>query len=94
MGLTAMFSSQHANFSGFSEVHLKVSKTIHKAFVEVSEEGTEASAATVVVFVDRIAKPRTPLPVEFFCDRAFVFLIRDNESKNLLFMGNFQEPSS
>lgn len=91
MGLTDMFSSQHANFTGFTEVHLTVSKTIHKSFVDVSEEGTEAAAATVIVLVERIA--RTPLPVDFICDRPFVFLIMDNESKNLLFMGAYQEPS-
>jgi serpin B len=62
---------------------------LHKAFVEVNEEGTEAAAATAVV----IGKPSAPpQPKEFRADRPFVFAIRDNATGAVLFMGRYTGP--
>ncbi|KAK3863549.1 hypothetical protein Pcinc_030699 [Petrolisthes cinctipes] len=94
MGVTDMFSVQKANLTGFAVLpqNLYVSKVIHKSFVEVGEEGTEAAAATVVVAVTRSGHSRVPLPIQFHCNRPFIFLLRDNVTKNLLFMGTYQDP--
>ncbi|KAK3863548.1 hypothetical protein Pcinc_030698 [Petrolisthes cinctipes] len=90
MGVTDMFSAQHANFTRFTSRHLAVSKIIHKSFVEVSEEGTEAAASTVVVFAERTSSI-SPV-VMFHCNKPFIFLIMDNQYQNLLFIGAFQDP--
>lgn len=96
MGVVDLFSDVHANLTQFANVSPKlyVSKVIHKAFVEVGEEGTEAAAATVVIAVTRSGHSRVPLPIEFHCDRPFIFIIRDNQTKNLLFMGSYQNPGT
>jgi serpin B len=64
---------------------------IHKAFVDVNEEGTEAAAATAVVF-DAGSAPRTPIP--FQADHPFLFLIRHNATGSILFMGRALDPRS
>ena len=58
---------------------------IHKALVEVNEEGTEAAAASVVG-MGRMAMP------SFMADHPFLFLILDNKSGSILFMGRFANP--
>lgn len=94
MGVVDLFSDAHANLTQFAKVspNMYVSKVIHKAFVDVGEEGTEAAAATVIITATRSGHSRVPLPIEFHCDRPFIFIIRDNQTKNLLFMGSYQHP--
>lgn len=68
---------------------LVLSKVVHKAFVEVNEEGTEAAAATAAVMMLRCA----PLPpASFIADHPFLFFIRHNPSMNVLFAGRFCSP--
>ena len=81
-----------ADFSGINgERDLFLSAVIHKAFVDVNEEGTEAAAATgAVVNVTSIQLPvETPV---FRADHPFVFAIRDNKSGCLLFLGRLTDP--
>ncbi|KAK4312101.1 hypothetical protein Pmani_016455 [Petrolisthes manimaculis] len=92
MGVTDMFSTQKANLTGFVVQNLLVSKIIHKSFVNVDEGGTEAAAATVRKLRFRSIHKRPPLPIQFHCNRPFIFLLRDNVTKNLLFMGSYQDP--
>lgn len=76
-----------ADFSGMSQSgrrELGIGGVFHKAFIAVNEEGTEAAAATGIPFV---GGPMPPPPPQFFADRPFVFLIRDPQSKTILFMG-------
>lgn len=96
MGVVDLFSEVNANLTQFAKVspNMFVSKAIHKAFVDVGEEGTEAAAATVIIAVTRSGHSRVPLPIEFHCDRPFIFIIRDNHTKNLLFMGSYLNPST
>ncbi len=68
---------------------LKIDEVYHKAFVEVSEEGTEAAAATAVVIV----RKSISIPVEFIANRPFMFMIRENKNGNILFMGRVVNPS-
>ena len=83
MGMPIAFSDA-ANLSRMTRSNdLKIDEVFHKAFVEVSEEGTEAAAATAVVIVLKSIS----IPVEFFANRPFIFVIRENKDGNILFMG-------
>ena len=90
MGMTDAFSPR-ADFSGmgWSKGDLWIGQIKHKAFVEVNEEGTEAAAATAVEMVTRGLPPREP---EFRADHPFLFLIRDNETGTVLFIGRMANP--
>jgi len=89
MGIVDAFSLTDADFSGMNgRKDLYISAVIHKAFVDVNEEGTEAAAATAVVIR---AKSKRITPV-FRADRPFLFLIRHNPTGAILFMGRLTEP--
>ena len=80
-----------ADFSGMDGTKkLYISAVLHKAFVEVNEEGTEAAAATAVVIRTRSAR-RYP---SFRADHPFLFLIRDKATGSILFLGRYAEPPS
>ena len=90
LGLTDAFDAQRADFSGISLNPLFISDVVHKAFVEVNEEGTEAAAATGVI----IRTTSMPAPPKVFrADRPLLFLIRENTSGKTLFMGRLSDPS-
>uniref|UniRef100_A0A8C1Q293 Serpin B6 n=1 Tax=Cyprinus carpio TaxID=7962 RepID=A0A8C1Q293_CYPCA len=89
MGMEDVFNLQKVNLSGMSSNNdLVVSKVIHKAFVEVNEEGTEAAAATGVVVMNRCLR----IPQFFNADHPFLFFIRHNPTKSILFYGRFCSP--
>ncbi len=91
MGMTDAFSS-NANFSGINgKRDLFISAVIHKAYVDVNEEGTEAAAATAVTIkLTSIGPSRTPV---FRADHPFLFLIRDNHTNSILFIGRVMNPN-
>ena len=90
MGAEEMFIPGKADLSGISSEPLCVSKIVHKAFVEVDEEGTEAAAATAI----GVAVMSMPLPKPMFkADHPFLFIIRQNESGAILFLGRLMKPS-
>ena len=90
LGMTDAFSSK-ADFSGISTAEgLMISQVIHKAFVDVNEEGTEAAAATAVT-IRAQAVFRRPPPVVFRADHPFVFMIRDRDTNAILFLGRLQK---
>jgi len=89
MGMPAAFSLPPADFSGMTGTKdLYISKVIHKAYVDVNEEGTEAAAATAVVMLKSVAV----MPLEFKADHPFVFLIRENHTGSILFIGRIVDP--
>ncbi|XP_052434659.1 leukocyte elastase inhibitor isoform X11 [Carassius gibelio] len=89
MGMEDVFDGKKVNLSGMSPNNdLVVSKVIHKAFVEVNEEGTEAAAATAVV----VMKKGRRIPRAFIADHPFLFFIRHNPTKSILFCGRFCSP--
>ncbi|KAL9959831.1 hypothetical protein ACROYT_G033188 [Oculina patagonica] len=90
MGAKEMFIPGKADLSGISTEPLFVSKVVHKAFVEVNEEGTEAAAATAIG-VNTFSMP-LPKPV-FKADHPFLFLIRHNDSGAILFLGRLMRPA-
>jgi serpin B len=88
-----------ADFSGINgrtppdAESLFVSAVLHKAFVDVNEEGTEAAAATAVAMVMRgLPSPPTPVPI-FRADHPFLFGICDRNSGALLFLGRMLDPT-
>ena len=91
MGMPDAFDPELADFSAMvGQKELYISAVIHKAFLEVNEEGSEAAAATgVVVGVTSIA----PSPPIFKADHPFVFFIRDNKSQSILFLGRVLNPA-
>jgi serine protease inhibitor len=94
MGMPQAFSSS-ADFSGMTgHRDFAISEVIHKAYVDVNEEGTEAAAATAVTMrALAMPAPQAPPPV-FRADHPFVFMIRDNRSASILFMGRMADPRS
>ena len=65
---------------------------IHKAYINVNEEGTEAAAATGIM-MEATAMRHEPPPIVFRADHPFLFLIRDNKSGGILFMGRVTDPT-
>ena len=70
---------------------LYVSDVVHKAFVSVDENGTEAAAATAVI-VGTTSMPQGP--VDFTMDRPFIYLIRDIPTGAVLFLGRVTDPAA
>ena len=91
LGMKAAFAD--ADFTGMhtNSEHLFITHVLHKAFVDVNEDGTEAAAATAVV-VGREIVSANPQPKEFRADRPFVFAIRDNATNTTLFLGRYCGP--
>lgn len=89
LGMVDAFDLQKANFSGMSPNNdLVLSKVVHKSFVEVNEEGTEAAAATGAVMMMRCLMRAE----RFYADHPFLFFIRHNPTKSVLFYGRFCSP--
>ncbi|HOW73849.1 MAG TPA: serpin family protein [Phycisphaerae bacterium] len=85
MGMADAFSGR-ANFSGMDgQRGLFISHVLHKAFVDVNEQGTEAAAATGVIM-------KSSAPPVFRADHPFIFLIRDIPSNTVLFIGRLMNP--
>lgn len=92
MGIIDAFSNSKANFAGMDgrSNWLYIAAVIHKAFVDVNEEGTEAAAATAVV-IGAMSAP-APSPT-FRADHPFVFLIQENQTGSILFIGRVTDPT-
>ena len=89
MGMPSAFLLSLADFSGMTgKKDLFIGKVIHKAFVDVNEEGTEAAAATAVVMARGISRP-----LAFRADHPFMFLIRENKTGSILFIGRIVDPT-
>jgi serpin B len=89
MGIKDAFIPDIADFSGMDgTTDLYISHVLHKAFVEVNEEGTEAAAATAVIVATRA------ITDIFNADHPFVFLIQHEETGAILFMGKIMNPAA
>ena len=92
LGIRQAFSADSADFFGISDDTLFISEVKHKSFVEVNEEGTEAAAVTSIGMVTSTAFEMPRPPFEMVVDRPFVFLIRQQQSGSILFMGRVTDP--
>ncbi len=85
MGMSAAFDPNQADLSGMDGTRdLFISDVLHKAYVSVDEKGTEAAAATAVV-IGTTAMPVNVITLKI--DRPFIFVIQDNQSGTILFIG-------
>ena len=92
LGMKAAFDPDKADFSGISPEPLYISEALQKTFVEVKEEGTEAAAVTGI-HMDTLGLPeRPPTDFEMIVNRPFLFLIEDDTTGTILFMGIIYDP--
>ena len=85
MGMESAFDPNNANFDVIA-ADLYVSQVLHKAKIEVDEEGTKAAAVTVIVGNDATAIME-PEYYEFIADRPFIYVLQDTKTGMILFMG-------
>jgi serpin B len=91
MGMPLAFDQRRADFSGMSKRdELYLARVVHQAFVDVNESGTEAAAATGMVMGTKNGD-RSPV---FHADHPFLFLIRDQQTGTVLFMGRLVDPAA
>jgi serine protease inhibitor len=89
MGMPLAFTWPGADFSGMDGTeNLYIAKVLHKAYVDVNEEGTEAAAATAVIMALGAMQTRV-----FMADHPFIFLIQERTTGSILFMGRVVDPS-
>jgi serine protease inhibitor len=93
MGMGVAFDQDNADFSGINpERELYISRVLHKTFIDVNEEGTEAAAVTAVEIGETSYNPDEPIVRYFTADHPFLFAIRENSSGTILFMGRVNLP--
>jgi serine protease inhibitor len=91
LGMTRAFDPKEADFSDLTESsRAYISSVLHKAFVRVDEEGTEAAAATAVEI--RALAVEAPPPISMLVDRPFLMVIRDDTTREILFLGAIYDP--
>ena len=90
MGMPDAFDMDKADFSGIDDTkELYISNTIHQADIEVNEEGATATAATAVIMGTR----SFPQEYQFHVDHPFIFLLRENTTSGILFIGRVLNPA-
>ena len=90
MGIVDAFILGKADFTGMTrETDFFISAVLHKAYVDVKEEGTEAGAATAVGMFGRAPS----VPPTFRADHPFLFLIQENRTGSILFIGRVTDPT-
>jgi serpin B len=93
MGMPTAFKYPDADFTGMSPTdELYIDEVIHQTFIEVTESGTEAAAATAVVMGATGAPGDPPPPKVFTADHPFIFIIQQKDTGNILFMGRVMDP--
>ncbi len=93
LGIEQAFVPGTANFKGMLQGGTNaffVDKVLHKTFIEVDENGTEAAAVTAVIMEATSAlDPEKPVIKDFIADKPFSYIIRDEETGEILFMGEY-----
>ncbi len=92
MGMGVAFDRYRADFSGMClEDMIWIDQVMHKSFIEVNEQGTEAAAATAVVMVDRAVMDGPPV---IRIDHPFLLTIRESKTNTMLFIGAVEDPGA
>lgn len=92
-GMSNAFT-QDADFTGITAQRpFYIEKVLHKAFIYVDEQGTEAAAATAVTMTLATADTKSEKAIPFIVDRPFIYIIRANHNGDILFMGRMTDPS-
>jgi serpin B len=92
-GPTTVTGANFWNIDGTNNLY--ITEVVHQAYVDVDETGTTAAAATGVVLCPGCMAVMMPLPpIPFIVNRPFVFMIVDNTSNTVLFMGRVNDPLS
>lgn len=90
MGMPSAFTANLADFSKMTlEKDLYISEVLHKAFIEIDEKGSEAAAATAVMMTRKSAPMKFEIPKVFNANRPFIFFIKEENEKTMLFLGRF-----
>jgi serpin B len=92
LGMTDAFNADIADLSGMSAEALFIQEALHKAFIAVDENGTEAAAATAVIVGVTSMMPQPNEPLVINIDKPFLFYIRDVATHEILFMGRVLNP--
>ena len=92
LGINTAFNQNTADFKNMIinlplGENVFVNEVIHKTFINVDERGTEAAAVTSIGMAGSALPPE---PVDFTIDKPFTFIIMDNQSGDILFMGRYQ----
>ena len=90
MGMSDAFTPGKANFGALSKEELCIGDVLQKTFVKVDEEGAEAAAVTSVALMAMAAGP--PKPKNMVINRPFIYIIRERETGNILFIGRNGHP--
>ncbi len=97
LGMVDAFDPMLADFSGIMEPEVQelifIYDIIHKAMVEINEEGTEAAASTAVIIGRETSAVPPSEPILFRADKPFIFMIIHKPSGSLLFVGKMNDPS-
>ncbi len=93
LGLGVAFEPGLADFSRITPTQdLWISRVIHQTFIDVQEEGTEAAAATIVEILERSSPGGAGIPISFKAERPFLYLIKENSTGVIVFMGKVGKP--
>ena len=98
LGIAIAFSKHRADFSGIASLvtrRLYISDVLQKTYVDLDEKGTEASAATAVMMeatATAVYEAPTEQPIVFDANHRFVYLIRDETTGDILFIGRMADP--
>ena len=90
LGMSDAFTPGKANFSALSKEPIFIGDVLQKTFVKVDEEGAEAAAVTSVALMAMAAGP--PKPKNMVINRPFIYIIRERETGNILFIGRNGHP--
>jgi serpin B len=91
MGMNKAFEPFVADFSKISDTDLYISSAMHKSFIDVNENGTEAAAVTAITFTTTSAGNEPPKTI-FYVDKPFVFAITEKDTDAILFIGEVNHP--
>lgn len=94
IGINKAFNSFDAEFQPMfdnnQDIDFYIDQALHKAYINVDEEGTEAAAVTALIMeATGVMEPEKPIPVEFVADKPFTYIVRDNDNGEILFIGEF-----